>query len=53
VLLVPPGSETVSVRAFTLLHFGVYRDLAALALVSVATILVPWAVLLWALRRAA
>lgn len=50
VLLAPPGWPTVSVRAFTLLHFGVYRDLAVLALLSVAAILLPWA-LLWGLLR--
>lgn len=45
VLVVPPGWETASVRAFTLMHFGVYRDLAVLALLSIACILVPWGVL--------
>lgn len=38
-LLVPPGYPTVPVRAYTLLHFGVYQDLAALALASTACIL--------------
>jgi iron(III) transport system permease protein len=51
VLVVPPGWETAAVRAFTLLHFGVYRDLAVLAVLSVACILLPWGVLVWLLRR--
>jgi iron(III) transport system permease protein len=51
VLLVPPGWETVSVRAFGLLHFGVYRDLAVLALLAIGFTLPPWALLLWAWRR--
>jgi iron(III) transport system permease protein len=51
VLLAPPGWPTASVRAFTLLHFGVYRDLALLALLSTACILLPWALLVWLLQR--
>jgi len=51
-LLDVPGWETASVRAFTLIHFGVYRDLAVLALLSTAFILLPWAGLLWLLHRA-
>ncbi len=50
VLVVPPGCETVAVRAFTLLHFGVYRDLAVLALLAGAAILLPWAGLLVLLK---
>lgn len=50
VLVTPPGWETASVRAFTLIHFGVYADLAVLALLSVACIALPWAVLLQFLR---
>lgn len=50
VLLVPPGRETAAVRAFTLLHFGVYSDLALLALLSTACILLPWGLLAWLLR---
>jgi len=42
-LLAAPGWETASVRAFTLLHFGVYRDLAVLAVLSTGFILIPWA----------
>ncbi len=52
ILLAPPGWPTAAVRAATLIHFGVYRDLAVLALLSVAYIVVPWLLLLWLLRRA-
>ncbi len=41
VLLAPPGYSTASVRAFTLIHFGVYRDLAVLAAASVGCVLLP------------
>lgn len=34
ILLCPPGVELASVRAFSLLHFGVYADWAALAIAS-------------------
>jgi iron(III) transport system permease protein len=51
VLLQAPGWETASIRAFSLLHFGVYRDLAVLALVSAAGVLLPWGLLLWMLKR--
>ncbi len=51
VLLAPPGWTTASVRAFTLMHFGVYRDLAVLALTSVGCILLPWLVLVCLLKR--
>jgi iron(III) transport system permease protein len=52
-LLVPPGLETAAVRAFTLMHFGVYRDLAVLALVSIVCVLGPWAGLAWLVRQQA
>lgn len=51
VLLAPPGWGTASVRAFTLIHFGVYRDLAVLAVLSVACILIPWLALVQIVRR--
>lgn len=51
ILVVPPGWDTVAVRAFTLLHFGVYRDLAVLAVLSAGTILVLALPLVWLLRR--
>lgn len=49
-LLAPPGWPPASVRAFTLLHFGVYQDLAVLAVATVGCILVPWLALLSLLR---
>jgi iron(III) transport system permease protein len=42
VLLAPPGWSTASVRAFTLIHFGVYRDLAVLAVCMIACVALPW-----------
>jgi len=51
ILVVPPGWDTVAVRAFTLLHFGVYRDLAVLAVLSAGAILVLALPLVWLLRR--
>ena len=50
-LLDVPGWETAAVEAFGLIHYGVYRDLAVLALLSVAFILLPWAGLVWLLQR--
>ena len=50
-LVVPPGWETTAIRAFTLMHFGVYRDLAVLALLSIGCILLPWGGLVWLLAR--
>lgn len=52
VLLAPPGWATASVRAFTLIHHGIYHDLAVLALLSMVFILLPWGLLAWYLRRA-
>jgi iron(III) transport system permease protein len=51
-LLAPPGWSTASVRAATLIHFGVYRDLAVLALLSVGYIVLPWFALVCLVRRA-
>jgi ABC-type Fe3+ transport system permease subunit len=50
-LLAPPGWPPASVRAFTLLHFGVYQDLAVLALAATGSVALPWVALLWLLRR--
>lgn len=50
VLLAPPGWEPASVRAFGLMHFGVYQDLAALGLLSILTVAIPWAGLQLLLR---
>jgi iron(III) transport system permease protein len=52
ILLAPPGWPTASVRAATLIHFGVYRDLAVLALLSVAYIVLPWLALIGLVKRA-
>jgi iron(III) transport system permease protein len=49
VLLDPPGYPTASVRAFTLIHFGIYTDLAVLALAAAACVLLPWLLLAWLL----
>jgi len=51
VLLAPPGWTPASVRAFTLIHFGVYQDLAVLALASLGCIILPWLLLMYLLRR--
>ena len=51
VLLAPPGWPTASVRAMTLIHFGVYQDLATLTLLSLAALLAPVAALCWLFRR--
>ena len=40
-LVAPPGSSTLSVRIFTLLHYGEDRMVAALCLMVVASIAVP------------
>ena len=45
-LVAPPGATPAAVRAFTLLHFGVYEDLAVLALAAVVYLLAPWLLLL-------
>lgn len=50
-LVAPPGYQTVIVRFFTLIHYGLYPDAAALCLISMATILFPWTGLLFALRK--
>jgi ABC-type Fe3+ transport system permease subunit len=49
-LVAPPGCETAAGLAFTLLHFGVYRDLAVLALLSTAAVCGMWSMLLAVLR---
>ncbi len=51
VLVAPPGVMPASVRAFTLLHSGVYRDLAVLAVAAIAYIVLPWIALLAILHR--
>ena len=51
ILVVPPGWDTVAVRAFTLMHFGVYRDLAVLAILSAGTTFALWLPLVYLLKR--
>lgn len=50
-LVSPPGHITVTTRFFGLIHYGLYADSAMLCLWSVAAIMIPWAGLLWLLRR--
>ena len=50
-MVVPPGWSTAAVRAFSLLHYGVYGDLAVLALLSVTIIFLLWLALVRLLRR--
>ena len=52
VLLHAPGSATAAISAYYALHKGVYADLALLALLSAAVILLPWGLLVWWWRRA-
>ncbi len=51
VLVTPPQFPLASVRIFTLLHFGVYQDVAVLAAAAAVVILVPWGLLVALLRR--
>lgn len=50
-LVTPPGYNTVGFRFFGLIHAGLYPDAAALCLFSIGAVLVPWAALLWLLRK--
>ena len=51
VLVAPPGWPLASVRAYTLIHSGVCRDLAVLALLTIGYIILPWLLLVVLLRR--
>lgn len=51
VILAYPGYDTIAIRAFTLIHFGVYSDLASLSLLMLAVILIPGAALAAVLHR--
>jgi iron(III) transport system permease protein len=53
-LLAPPQWQTAGVRAFTLMHFGLYADLAALGLTGMLATAGLWLALwrLWSWRRA-
>ena len=50
VLVAPPGLTTLSIRFFTLVHYGVYPNIAAMCLMLLAGVLLPGAAiacLLW------
>jgi iron(III) transport system permease protein len=50
-LVAPPGWNTASVRAFTLIHGGVDANLALLAVLSTGIILVLWLFLVCLVKR--
>lgn len=50
-LVTPPGYLTVPARFFSLIHYGLYPDAAALCLVSIGMALLPWLGLLLLLRK--
>jgi ABC-type Fe3+ transport system permease subunit len=49
-MLAPPGWPLAAVRAFQMLHYGLYADLAVLGLLGAACTVVVWAGLLALLR---
>jgi iron(III) transport system permease protein len=51
-LITPPGTQTISLLIWSLLHTGVESHLAAVALVTLATIAVAGVVAVWLLQRA-
>jgi iron(III) transport system permease protein len=50
-LVTPPGYATVASRFFSMIHYGLYRDAAALCLLSILCVLLPWAGLMMFLRK--
>lgn len=50
-LVVPPGSATLSLRLFNLLHYGASQSVAGLALAGLALTALAGAATLWLLRR--
>ncbi|MGB9625529.1 MAG: ABC transporter permease [Phycisphaerae bacterium] len=50
-LVTPPGYVTVGARFFSLIHYGLYPDAAALCLISMVAVLAPWGGLVWLLRK--
>lgn len=50
-LVTPPGYLTVGARFFSLIHYGLYPDAAALCVISMAAVLIPWGGLVWLLRK--
>ena len=51
VLVVPPGPTTLTIHFFTLIHYGVYADAAAICLILTAAVVLPAAVLGICFRR--
>jgi iron(III) transport system permease protein len=51
VLVVPPGPTTISVRIFSLIHYGVDDRVASICLVLVLGLAVLMAVVVWSARR--
>jgi iron(III) transport system permease protein len=41
VLIAPPGHTPLAVRFFTLIHYGIYREAAAVVILTVLIVLVP------------
>ena len=41
-LLSPPGYSTVASRFFSLIHYGLVGDVAALSLISILGVSIPW-----------
>ncbi len=53
VLVAPPGFTPLSVRFFTLVHYGVYPSFAAMCLMLLAAVLIPATAIVVLLRRTA
>ena len=51
-LVVPPGHNTLTIRFFTLIHYGVYPDAAGLCLLLLTLVGLPAALLAWLARPA-
>ncbi len=51
VLVVPPGTTTVTVRFLSLIHWGAYSDVASLCLLMLAAVAIPALALTLLLRR--
>ncbi len=51
VLVCPPGQSTLTIRFFTLIHYGVYSNVAGLCLIVLGVVILPGALLSWLLWR--
>lgn len=51
VLVAPPGYDTIGVRFFSLIHYGLYADAAALCILSMLMVFVPAVGLVVVLRK--